>query len=49
MKLPTMALIAGSLALTLVAGPLFGYTDRAAADLLQRDPYISAVLSEGVR
>ena len=47
MKLPAMALIAGSLALTILAGPLFGYTDRAAADLLQRDPYISTVLGEG--
>ncbi|WP_240938012.1 Na+/H+ antiporter subunit D [Nocardioides sp. JQ2195] len=46
MVLPTAALIAFSLALTLVAGPLYGYTDRAAADLLERTPYVSAVLGD---
>ena len=46
MKLPAMALIASSLALTVLAGPMFGYTDRTAADLLQRDPYISTVLGD---
>ncbi|MDP3893707.1 Na+/H+ antiporter subunit D [Nocardioides sp.] len=44
MTVPTVGLIAAGLLLTLVAGPLFGYTDRAAADLLDRTPYLSAVL-----
>ncbi|MFG1812224.1 Na+/H+ antiporter subunit D [Kribbella sp. NPDC049174] len=38
-----------SLALTLVAGPLFDYTDRAARDLLDRGIYISSVLTQGSR
>ncbi|CAM3324464.1 Na+/H+ antiporter subunit D [Nocardioides dubius] len=44
MVLPTAALIAISLLLTLVAGPLFAFTDRAADDLIDRTPYLSAVL-----
>ena len=44
MVLPTASLVAISLAFTLVAGPLFGYTDRASDDLLQRSPYLEAVL-----
>ncbi|MDN5893331.1 MAG: Na+/H+ antiporter subunit D [Nocardioides sp.] len=44
MVVPTAALIGFSLALTLVAGPLYGYTDRAAHALLERTPYISSVL-----
>ncbi len=31
--------------LTVVAGPLFEFTDRAASDLVERTPYISAVLT----
>ncbi|GAB2866008.1 Na+/H+ antiporter subunit D [Nocardioides pacificus] len=46
MVLPTAGLVAFSLLLTVVAGPLFGLTDRAAEDLLERDPYISAVLGD---
>ncbi|MDT0203462.1 Na+/H+ antiporter subunit D [Nocardioides sp. AE5] len=46
MVLPTTALIAFSLVLTVVAGPLFGFTDRAADDLLERTPYVHAVLGE---
>jgi multicomponent Na+:H+ antiporter subunit D len=49
MVLPTTALVAFSLALTLVAGPLFGLTDRTAADLQQRTPYLNAVLEGGDR
>ncbi|GAB2752194.1 Na+/H+ antiporter subunit D [Nocardioides pakistanensis] len=45
----TVALVGLSLLLTVVAGPLFGFTDRAAADLRERDPYVTAVLPGGVR
>ncbi|MDD9205067.1 hypothetical protein PU560_01140, partial [Georgenia sp. 10Sc9-8] len=31
------------------AGPLYGYTDRAAHDLRARDPYIASVLPDGWR
>jgi multicomponent Na+:H+ antiporter subunit D len=44
MVLPTAALVTFSLAFTLVAGPMFAYTDRTAADLVQRTPYLHAVL-----
>ena len=43
-SVPPPAWSALSLGLTVVAGPLFGYTGRAAQDLLHRDLYISAVL-----
>ncbi len=46
MVVPTAVLIGFSLVLTLVAGPLFGFTDRAAHDLQERTPYISAVLGD---
>ncbi|WP_404392107.1 Na+/H+ antiporter subunit D [Humibacillus xanthopallidus] len=45
----TAAMTAVGLVITLVAGPLHAYTERAAADLQQRDPYITSVLPEGVR
>jgi multicomponent Na+:H+ antiporter subunit D len=45
----TAALVVLSLALTVVAGPVFGYTDRAAHDLLDQGRYVSAVLSNGSR
>ena len=35
--------------ITFVAGPLYGYSDRAATDLLSGLPYVQAVLPEGVR
>lgn len=44
MVLPTAALVAVALSLTVWAGPILGMTDRAAADLRDRNPYISAVL-----
>jgi multicomponent Na+:H+ antiporter subunit D len=44
MLAPTMALIAVGLALTVLAGPIFGYADRAAAEVLDRAQYISAVV-----
>ena len=37
------ALVAVSVALTLVAGPLYALADRAAADLTDRRPYLTAV------
>ena len=47
MLVPTGALIAVGLTLTVLAGPIFGYSDRAAAEVLDRGRYITAVL--GVR
>ena len=35
--------------ITFVAGPLYGYADRAAADMLSGLPYVQAVLPAGVR
>ena len=49
MVLPTAGLVAFSVALSVLAGPLVGYTDRAAGDLLSRTPYLSAVLEEADR
>ena len=45
----TAAMTAVGLAITLVAGPLFAYTQRAASDLAVRDPYITTVLPQDVR
>jgi multicomponent Na+:H+ antiporter subunit D len=45
----TAGLVVFSLALTVVAGPLFGYTERAANDVLDREVYISSVLTQGSR
>ena len=45
----TAAMTAVGLGITLVAGPLHAFTERAAADLLQRAPYITSVLPEEVR
>jgi multicomponent Na+:H+ antiporter subunit D len=39
----TAAMVALTVALTVVAGPLYGYTDRAAGDLLDRTPYVQSV------
>jgi multicomponent Na+:H+ antiporter subunit D len=44
MVLPTAALIAVGLTLTVLAGPFFGYADRAADEVLDRGQYITAVL-----
>lgn len=44
---PTTALLAFSLLFTVVAGPLFDITQRAAMDLLLREPYLIAVLGTG--
>ncbi|MGY1615282.1 Na+/H+ antiporter subunit D [Geodermatophilus sp. SYSU D00691] len=43
----TAGMVAVTLVLTLVAGPLYGLADRAAADLLDRTPYIAAVFGSG--
>jgi multicomponent Na+:H+ antiporter subunit D len=45
----TGGLVAVSLALTVFAGPLFGFTERAAANLVDRAVYIDAVLPEESR
>jgi multicomponent Na+:H+ antiporter subunit D len=40
----TLALLAFGLAFTVLAGPMFGLTDRAAGELIARTPYVKAVL-----
>jgi len=44
MLAPTGALIAAGLALTVFAGPIFTYSERAAAEVLDRQQYITAVV-----
>ncbi|GAA1482208.1 Na+/H+ antiporter subunit D [Gordonia sinesedis] len=44
MVVPTVAMVVAGLALTVWAGPIFGFTDRAAADITDRGIYIQAVL-----
>ena len=46
MLAPTGALIIVGLMLTVLAGPFVAYTERAAAEVMDRDRYVSAVLSE---
>jgi multicomponent Na+:H+ antiporter subunit D len=41
----TAAMVAVTVGLTVIAGPLYGYTTRAAQDLLDRTPYIQAVFN----
>ncbi|MDO5661768.1 MAG: Na+/H+ antiporter subunit D [Brachybacterium sp.] len=43
----TGALVAFSLLLTVAAGPLLEFSDEAARSVLDRSPYVSAVLGEG--
>jgi multicomponent Na+:H+ antiporter subunit D len=43
MAAATTAMVAVTVALTFIAGPLYAYTHRAAEDLLERTPYIEAV------
>ncbi len=45
----TAAMTLVGLLITVVAGPLFAYTQRAAADLMSRDPYVTSVLPVEVR
>jgi multicomponent Na+:H+ antiporter subunit D len=47
MVVPAAVLVVLGSALTLVAGPLYGLTDRAASDLREQIPYIEAVLPGG--
>ena len=49
MVAPTAALIAVGLLLTVAAGPLYAYTERAAVALTERTPYVDAVLPDGER
>jgi multicomponent Na+:H+ antiporter subunit D len=44
MLIPTAALIGVGLALTVFAGPIFGFSERAAAEVFDRGQYVSAVL-----
>ena len=46
MLVPTGALIAVGLTLTVLAGPIFAYSERAADEVLDRGQYISAVLGD---
>ncbi len=46
---PAAALVVIGLGLTVLAGPLFSYTERAAATLRDRSQYVSAVLPDGNR
>ena len=45
----TAAMTLVGLLITVVAGPLFAYTQRAATDLMSRDPYVTSVLPVEVR
>ena len=42
---PAAFLVALTVTLTVVAGPLYDFTDRAARDQVERTPYLSAVLT----
>ena len=45
---PTVALVGVGVALTVVAGPLFDFTEKAANDMIHRTPYIEAVMGTEV-
>jgi multicomponent Na+:H+ antiporter subunit D len=45
----TTAMVTLTVALTVLAGPLYAIADRAAVDLLERTPYLTAVLGDEVR
>ena len=42
-------LVAVGLALTVIAGPLYGFAEHAAADQIDHARYVAAVLPGGVR
>ncbi|HEX7096642.1 MAG TPA: Na+/H+ antiporter subunit D, partial [Acidimicrobiales bacterium] len=44
MVLPTAALVVVSIAIAAAAAPLYAFTERAAADLLEPSDYVRAVL-----
>ena len=46
MLVPTAALIAVAMSMTLLAGPFFAYSERASAEVLDRSQYITAVVGE---
>ncbi|MGK2881404.1 MAG: Na+/H+ antiporter subunit D, partial [Mycobacterium sp.] len=46
MVVPTAALIGVGLVLTIWAGPVFGFSDRAAGEVLDRNQYIFAVVGQ---
>ncbi len=46
---PTAALVAAGLSLTVLAGPLYSYAERASATLINRAEYVGAVLPDGLR
>jgi multicomponent Na+:H+ antiporter subunit D len=48
MAAATATMVAVTVGLTFVAGALYGYTDRAAEDLLDRTPYIQSVFGDPV-
>lgn len=43
------SIVAVSVSITVLAGPLYTYAEKAATDLMERTPYISAVLVNGER
>ncbi|MDL9936991.1 Na+/H+ antiporter subunit D [Gordonia sp. ABSL1-1] len=47
MVAPTAVMVAAGLVLTLWAGPILGFTDRAADDIMDRSVYVDAVLGGG--
>ncbi len=46
MVVPTLALIGVGLSLTVFAGPIFGFSDRAADEVLDREQYITTVIGD---
>jgi multicomponent Na+:H+ antiporter subunit D len=46
MIIPTAALALGSIGVSVFAGPLYGVAERAAADLLDEQVYVDAVLGD---
>jgi multicomponent Na+:H+ antiporter subunit D len=42
----TAAMVVVTVGLTFLAGPLYGVAERAAEDLLDRTPYVSAVFGD---
>ncbi|TFV70337.1 hypothetical protein E4P40_21750 [Blastococcus sp. CT_GayMR20] len=44
----TAAMVTVTVGLTFVAGALYGYTARAAEDVLERTPYVESVFSDPV-
>lgn len=48
MVLPTAALVIFSVSLTFAAGPLFSFTQHAAAQLNDRAGYVTAVFPDGM-